>query len=125
MDLVEYSQARFEEIRAEYLEFSKHLHGDIDIQIIPLSALEGDNVVDKSAHMDWYQGPSLLELLETVDVDQEKGSGEFRFPVQYVNRQTSIFAALLARSRRVQSKWATRSKHFRQAKLHSRSHRDV
>ncbi|MBY8022619.1 sulfate adenylyltransferase subunit CysN [Vibrio fluvialis] len=91
MDLVEYSQARFDEIRAEYLEFSKHLHGDIDIQIIPLSALEGDNVVDKSAHMDWYQGPSLLELLETVDVDQEKGSGEFRFPVQYVNRPNLDF----------------------------------
>ncbi|MDW6002819.1 sulfate adenylyltransferase subunit CysN [Vibrio mangrovi] len=91
MDLVDYSQDRFEEIRQEYLEFSRHLQGEIDIQIIPISALEGDNVVDKSQHMHWYQGPSLLELLETVDVDQEKGSGEFRFPVQYVNRPNLDF----------------------------------
>jgi sulfate adenylyltransferase subunit 1 len=91
MDLVDYSQERFEEIRQEYLEFSRHLQGETDIQIIPISALEGDNVVDKSQHMHWYQGPSLLELLETVDIDQEKGSGEFRFPVQYVNRPNLDF----------------------------------
>ncbi|NAW67789.1 sulfate adenylyltransferase subunit CysN [Vibrio sp. V27_P1S3P104] len=91
MDLVDYSQARFEEIRAEYFEFSKHLQGDVTIQIIPLSALEGDNVVDKSVYMDWYQGPSLLELLERVDIKQEKGNGEFRFPVQYVNRPNLDF----------------------------------
>ncbi|KUJ00823.1 sulfate adenylyltransferase subunit CysN [Vibrio sp. MEBiC08052] len=91
MDLVDYSQQRFEEIRQEYLEFSRHLQGDTDIQIIPISALEGDNVVDKSQHMHWYQGPSLLEMLETVDVDQLKGTGEFRFPVQYVNRPNLDF----------------------------------
>ncbi|OEE73817.1 sulfate adenylyltransferase subunit CysN [Vibrio ordalii] len=91
MDLVDYSQDRFEQIRQDYVEFSKHLQGDTDIQIIPLSALEGDNVVEASQHMRWYQGPSLLELLETVDVDQQKGSGEFRFPVQYVNRPNLDF----------------------------------
>lgn len=91
MDLVDYSQERFEQIRADYLEFSKHLQGDTNIQIIPLSALEGDNVVDKSQHMPWYQGPALLELLESVDVDGEKGTGEFRFPVQYVNRPNLDF----------------------------------
>ncbi|QMV13175.1 sulfate adenylyltransferase subunit CysN [Vibrio spartinae] len=91
MDLVDYSQDRFEAIRQEYLEFSRHLQGDTNIQIIPISALEGDNVVDKSRHMDWYQGPSLLDLLETVDVDQLKGTGAFRFPVQYVNRPNLDF----------------------------------
>lgn len=91
MDLVDYSQERFEQIRQDYVEFSKHLQGDTDIQIIPLSALEGDNVVEASQHMRWYQGPSLLELLETVDVDQQKGAGEFRFPVQYVNRPNLDF----------------------------------
>ncbi|WP_282177839.1 sulfate adenylyltransferase subunit CysN [Vibrio nereis] len=91
MDLVDYSQQRFEEIREEYLEFSKHLQGETDIQIIPLSALEGDNVVDASANMPWFEGPSLLELLENVDVDREKKVGEFRFPVQYVNRPNLDF----------------------------------
>jgi sulfate adenylyltransferase subunit 1 len=91
MDLVDYSQARFEQIREEYLTFSEKLSGDTDIQIIPISALEGDNVVDKSQNLAWFDGPSLLELLETVDVDQEKGAGEFRFPVQYVNRPNLDF----------------------------------
>lgn len=91
MDLVDYSQDRFEQIRAEYLEFSKHLQGETEIQIIPLSALEGDNVVEKSRLMDWYQGPSLLELLENVDIDRDKSSGAFRFPVQYVNRPNLDF----------------------------------
>ncbi|UUM30359.1 sulfate adenylyltransferase subunit CysN [Vibrio japonicus] len=91
MDLVDYSQQRFEEIREEYLAFSKHLQGETDIQIIPLSALEGDNVVEASANMTWFEGPSLLELLENVDVDREKKVGEFRFPVQYVNRPNLDF----------------------------------
>ncbi|BDU35875.1 sulfate adenylyltransferase, subunit 1 [Vibrio nigripulchritudo MADA3029] len=91
MDLVEFSQERYEQIKQEYLEFSKKLESNIDIQLIPISALEGDNVVDKSEPMSWYEGPSLLELLEDVDVDQEKGDGEFRFPVQYVNRPNLDF----------------------------------
>lgn len=91
MDLVDYSQQRFEQIRDEYLEFSKNLHGEIDIQIIPLSALEGDNVVEPSAKLGWFDGAPLLELLENVDVDREKEIGEFRFPVQYVNRPNLDF----------------------------------
>ncbi|WP_404971962.1 sulfate adenylyltransferase subunit CysN [Vibrio campbellii] len=91
MDLVDYSQERFEEIRDEYLQFSENLAGETDIQIIPLSALEGDNVVEKGQNLSWFEGPSLLELLETVDVDHEKGEGDFRFPVQYVNRPNLDF----------------------------------
>ncbi|NOH80693.1 sulfate adenylyltransferase subunit CysN [Vibrio sp. RE86] len=91
MDLVDYSQDRFEQIRDEYLEFSKNLQGETDIQILPLSALEGDNVVEASPRMSWFEGPSLLEILETVDVDQDKEVGEFRFPVQYVNRPNLDF----------------------------------
>lgn len=91
MDLVDYSQEVFEQIKDDYLTFSQNLRGETDIQIIPISALEGDNVVDKSQNMAWYQGPSLLDLLESIDVDQEKGKGEFRFPVQYVNRPNLDF----------------------------------
>ncbi|KGY11423.1 sulfate adenylyltransferase [Vibrio tubiashii] len=91
MDLVDYSQQRFEEIRDEYLEFSKNLQGETDIQIIPLSALEGDNVVEPSPNMAWFDGAPLLEILENIDVDQEKEVGEFRFPVQYVNRPNLDF----------------------------------
>ena len=91
MDLVEYSQQRFEEIRDEYLSFSENLQGETDIQIIPLSALEGDNVVEASDNLSWFEGPSLLDLLENVDVDQVKEEGDFRFPVQYVNRPNLDF----------------------------------
>ncbi len=91
MDLVDYSQERFEEIRDEYLTFSENLRGTTDIQILPISALEGDNVVDKGENLSWFEGPSLLEILENVDVDQEKGAGDFRFPVQYVNRPNLDF----------------------------------
>jgi len=91
MDLVDYSQQRFEQIRDEYLEFSKNLQGETDIQIIPLSALEGDNVVEPSPKMAWFEGSPLLEILESVDVDQDKEIGEFRFPVQYVNRPNLDF----------------------------------
>jgi sulfate adenylyltransferase subunit 1 len=91
MDLVDYSQQRYEEIRDEYLTFSENLGKDIDIQMIPISALEGDNVVDLSDKMGWYQGEPLLDLLEKVDIDQGKPQGEFRFPVQYVNRPNLDF----------------------------------
>ncbi|WP_394127486.1 sulfate adenylyltransferase subunit CysN [Vibrio hepatarius] len=91
MDLVDYSQDRFEQIRDEYLEFSKNLQGETDIQILPLSALEGDNVVEAGQNLNWFEGPSLLEILENVDVDQDKEVGEFRFPVQYVNRPNLDF----------------------------------
>jgi sulfate adenylyltransferase subunit 1 len=91
MDLVEYSEQRFEEIKEEYLAFSEKLKSDVNIQILPLSALEGDNVVDLSSKMAWYQGESLLSLLENIDLSDKSGSNEFRFPVQYVNRPNLDF----------------------------------
>ncbi|MDB1122298.1 sulfate adenylyltransferase subunit CysN [Vibrio algarum] len=91
MDLVEYSEQRFEEIKAEYLAFSEKLKSDVNIKILPLSALEGDNVVDISDEMSWYKGESLLSLLENVDLSLQTGSAEFRFPVQYVNRPNLDF----------------------------------
>lgn len=91
MDLVDYSESRFNEIRQQYLDFAQNLHGDKEIEIIPLSALEGDNVVDSSANMSWYQGPSLLDILESVDVEERKGNAALRFPVQYVNRPNLDF----------------------------------
>ncbi|RQW61587.1 sulfate adenylyltransferase subunit CysN [Vibrio viridaestus] len=91
MDLVDYSQDVFEKIKQDYLDFAENLRGDIDIRILPISALEGDNVVDKSVNLSWFDGPSLLDVLETVDIDDVKGKGDFRFPVQYVNRPNLDF----------------------------------
>ncbi|MDK9739358.1 sulfate adenylyltransferase subunit CysN [Vibrio sp. D404a] len=91
MDLVEYSQERFEEIRNEYLEFAENLEGETNIQILPVSALEGANVASASQELSWFEGPSLLEVLENVDIDQKRSAGEFRFPVQYVNRPNLDF----------------------------------
>jgi sulfate adenylyltransferase subunit 1 len=85
MDMVDYSKQRFEEIVGEYKRFAAQL--DLhDVHCIPLSALNGDNVVDKSAAMDWYIGPTLLELLETVEIDHDVNTSDFRFPVQWVCR---------------------------------------
>ncbi|MCE0494029.1 sulfate adenylyltransferase subunit CysN [Vibrio salinus] len=91
MDLVDYSEDVFEKIKQDYLDFSENLKGDIDIRVIPISALEGDNVVEPSVHMGWYNGSSLLDVLETVNIDEVKGKGEFRFPVQYVSRPNLDF----------------------------------
>ncbi|MGC9403039.1 sulfate adenylyltransferase subunit CysN [Vibrio genomosp. F10] len=91
MDLVDYSQQTFETIRDDYLAFAENLQGETDIQIVPLSALEGENVASPSQEMTWFEGPTLLHLLETVDVDRSKTEGEFRFPVQYVNRPNLDF----------------------------------
>ncbi|KII77648.1 sulfate adenylyltransferase subunit CysN [Vibrio renipiscarius] len=91
MDLVNYSQDRFETIRDEYLKFSENLRGETNIQILPLSALEGDNVVEPSSKMSWFDGQPLLEILENIDIDQDKDGGDFRFPIQYVNRPNLDF----------------------------------
>ncbi|MDR5865931.1 sulfate adenylyltransferase subunit CysN [Halomonas koreensis] len=85
MDLVDYSQERYEEIVAEYREIAEKL-GARDIRFVPLSALKGDNVVNKSEAMRWYQGPALLELLEHVEVSHDQNLRDLRLPVQYVNR---------------------------------------
>ena len=95
MDLVDYSQQRFEEIRDQYLSFAENLQGDTNIQILPLSALEGENVASASQEMSWFEGPTLLEVLETVDIDQSRSGGDFRFPVQYVNRPNLDFRGFL------------------------------
>ncbi len=91
MDLVDFSEERFREITAEYREFGAQL-GLEDITLIPMSALRGDNVVERSESMPWYTGPTLMEYLETVEVDQERmQDAPFRMPVQWVNRPTSDF----------------------------------
>ena len=85
MDLVGYSQARYEEIHKDFQAFVDQL-GFGDVAFIPLSALSGDNVVANTAAMPWYEGPSLLQHLETVDVSSDENRGALRFPVQLVLR---------------------------------------
>ena len=85
MDLVEFDQARFEAIAADFSSFVEPLKFD-RMTSIPVSALKGDNVIHPSAHMHWYHGPTLLAHLETVDVDRGGEASPFRFPVQWVNR---------------------------------------
>jgi len=85
MDLVGYSQEVFEKIKEEYTGFVAKL-AIPDVQFIPLSALKGDNVVEKSAAMPWYQGPPLLRHLETVHIASDRNMADVRFPVQYVLR---------------------------------------
>lgn len=85
MDLVEFSEQRYNEIREEYLQFAQQLHIH-DIQFSPISALKGDNVVNRSEHTPWYQGKTLMQQLETVEIGQDSKPQDFRFPVQYVNR---------------------------------------
>ncbi|MDO6512770.1 sulfate adenylyltransferase subunit CysN [Neptuniibacter sp. 2_MG-2023] len=90
MDLVDYSEERFEEIKAEYLAFSEQL--DLpDIQFVPISALKGDNVVTASEPMSWFDGNPLMETLENVEIANDKNFDELRFPVQYVNRPNLDF----------------------------------
>ena len=90
MDLVDYSENRFEEIVAEYTAFAEKLNVH-DIEFIPVSALRGDNVVDRSETMAWYTGPTLLHFLETVTVSADRNLVDFRFPVQYVIRPHQDF----------------------------------
>ncbi|MGM0443249.1 MAG: sulfate adenylyltransferase subunit CysN [Fibrobacterota bacterium] len=90
MDLVEYSRERFDQIRREFAEFAEKL--DVhDISFIPISALKGDNVVNRSTNMPWYDGQSVLHYLENVTISTDKNLIDFRFPVQYVNRPNADF----------------------------------
>ncbi len=84
MDLVEFAQTRFDQIEAQFREFADDL--DIAIDVIPISALDGDNVVDPSTRMDWYTGPSLLSHLEGIPLDREQSDLPARYPVQWVIR---------------------------------------
>ncbi|WP_042720581.1 sulfate adenylyltransferase subunit 1 [Flavobacterium sp. B17] len=85
MDLVEYSQEVFNDIKAQYELVAKKLGLD-NVNYFPISAFHGDNIVSKSENMIWYQGPTLLDFLENVKVDHKKDFGNSRFQVQYVIR---------------------------------------
>ena len=88
MDLVDYEQEAFEKVKEQFREFAMRL--DVpDLSFIPVSALVGDNVVDKSDAMPWYEGPSLLTHLETVHTASDRNMVDVRFPVQYVIRPMS------------------------------------
>lgn len=91
MDLVSFSEQTFEDIRQDYLTFAAQLPGNLDIRFVPLSALEGDNVASQSEKMPWYSGPTLLEVLESVEIQRVVDSQPMRFPVQYVNRPNLDF----------------------------------
>ena len=90
MDLIDYNEEAYQQIVEDYAVFSKDLTFD-SITPIPLSALKGDNVIERSSHTDWYQGPTLLGYLETVNILTEPKDQPFRFPVQWVNRPNSEF----------------------------------
>jgi bifunctional enzyme CysN/CysC/sulfate adenylyltransferase subunit 1 len=90
MDLVGYAEETFFAIRAEFVEFASRL-GLKSVTVIPVSALEGDNVVTPSAAMRWYDGPTLLEFLETVPLAWDGQAGPLRFPVQLVQRPDANF----------------------------------
>jgi bifunctional enzyme CysN/CysC len=88
MDLVDFSEQRFEEIREEFEDFAAKLELT-DVEFIPISALEGDNVVERSLRMKWYEGPPLLYHLEHVHVASDRNLVDCRFPVQWVIRPTN------------------------------------
>ncbi len=90
MDLVEFSQSRFDEICDAYRDFASRL--DLpDVHFIPVSALNGDNVVDPSGHMPWYRGSTLMNFLESVYIGSDKNLEDLRFPVQFVSRPNLDF----------------------------------
>ena len=85
MDLVDFSEQRFNEIKAQYTEFAKEL-GIKNPIFSPVSALTGDNVVNPSVNMPWFTGKPLMQLLDTIEIGDDTDLEHFRFPVQYVNR---------------------------------------
>ena len=90
MDLVDFDQAVFERIAADYRALAQRL-GIAEVTCIPLSALEGDNLSSRSTRTPWYTGPALLEHLEQVQVDVQEGGDSLRLPVQWVNRPHQNF----------------------------------
>ncbi len=90
MDLVNYDQDTYQQIVADYQQFAAKLSVQ-DVVYIPISALKGDNVVEKSGNMAWYDGSTLLHHLETVNVGANRNTVDFRFPVQYVLRPNQDF----------------------------------
>jgi sulfate adenylyltransferase subunit 1 len=88
MDLVDYSQEAFEKIKADFEDFASKLEIK-DVRFIPISALNGDNVVDRSENMDWYEGSTLMHLLENIHIGSDQNHVDCRFPVQFVVRPQS------------------------------------
>ncbi len=91
MDLVGFDQEIFNQIKDDYLNFAKELEVDANITIIPLSALNGDNIVNRSYKSPWYKGLTLMEHLESVNIENSDDFTQFSFPVQYVNRPNLDF----------------------------------
>jgi len=96
MDAVGYDQAVFDKIKAEFAEFAHKLHIQ-DVRFIPISALKGDNVVVRSRHMPWFDGESLLDVLEGVYIGSDQNMVDLRFPVQYVLRPHMNFRGYAGR----------------------------
>ena len=96
LDIVDYSQEVFEQIDADYRAFASRL-GIEHIQSIPLSALRGDNITEPSPNTPWYQGPSLMQFLETVELEQAREDAPLRMPVQWVNRPNPDFRGFSGR----------------------------
>ncbi len=90
MDLVDHDEAVYNKIKSDYINFTTKLE-KMDIRFIPISALKGDNVVNLSTQMPWYEGQSLMEILESVEVVSDRNFVNMRFPVQYVNRPNLDF----------------------------------
>ena len=88
MDLVDYNQEEFDKIKSDFESFSSKLEIK-DIHFIPISALNGDNVVDRSKNMDWYEGSTLMHLLENIHISSDQNHVDCRFPVQFVVRPQS------------------------------------
>jgi sulfate adenylyltransferase subunit 1 len=88
MDLVDYDESVFAGIVQDFLTFAEH-NGIDDVRFVPMSALTGEMVVERGETLQWYEGPTLLQILETVDVQQALAAAPFRFPVQYVARATA------------------------------------
>ncbi|VFP84535.1 Sulfate adenylyltransferase subunit 1 [Candidatus Erwinia haradaeae] len=91
MDLVDYSSEKFYEIQQDYLHFSTQLPNDINIYCVPVSALEGTNVTEPGGQIPWYTGPTLLDMLENIDIYRKTDTQSMRFPVQYINRPNFDF----------------------------------
>lgn len=91
MDLVGYNQKTFDDIVDDFYAFADELATDLEIQPIPMSALDGVNITTRSSETDWYDGPSLMEYLETVPVGDRRLNASFRMPVQWVNRPNLDF----------------------------------
>ncbi|MFX4210701.1 sulfate adenylyltransferase subunit CysN [Aliarcobacter butzleri] len=91
MDLVNFKEDIFNQISSDYLKFAQELGMTKDITLIPISALNGDNIVKRSEKSPWYKGDTLMNLLETIKIDEDRDLVHFRFPVQYVNRPNLNF----------------------------------